>query len=105
MHFRGGDAKDFCVGCSLAAGHDRSDVAGGFSQRMDRSVENSPVYHAALRKAGVPVEMNLYAHGGHAVGLRHKKFPERGWRPQLVETWLRTIAMIAEQVLELHTTR
>jgi len=58
-------------------------------------VENSLVYYAALRKAGVPVEMHLYAQGGHAFGLRRTKFPVTGW-PQLVETWLGTIAMIPE---------
>jgi acetyl esterase/lipase len=33
-------------------------------------VEHSLVYDAALSKAKVPVEMHLYAHGGHAFGLR-----------------------------------
>ncbi|HEX3587958.1 MAG TPA: alpha/beta hydrolase [Candidatus Angelobacter sp.] len=58
-------------------------------------VQNSLVYFIALKKAGVPVEMHLYAHGGHAFGLRRTKFPITGW-PQLVETWLRTIGMISE---------
>ena len=51
------------------------------------SVNNSLVYYMALEKAGVPVEMHLYAHGGHAFGLRHTKFPVTGW-PQLAETCL-----------------
>src|SRR5262249_52393438 len=59
------------------------------------SVENSLVYFAALKKADVPVEMHLYAHGGHAFGLRRTKFPITAW-PQLVETWMRTIGMISE---------
>jgi len=58
-------------------------------------VQNSLVYYAALKKAGVPVEMHLYAHGGHAFGLRRTNLPVTDW-PQLVETWLRTIGMIAE---------
>jgi len=58
-------------------------------------VENSLVYFTALKKAGVPAEMHLYAHGGHAFGLRRTKFPITGW-PQLVETWLRTIGVISE---------
>ncbi len=58
-------------------------------------VQNSFVYFIALKKAGVPVEMHLYAHGGHAFGLRPTKFPVTRW-PQLVETWLRTIGMISE---------
>jgi acetyl esterase/lipase len=59
------------------------------------TVKNSLVYYAALKKAGVPVEMHLYAHGGHAFGLRRTEHPITGW-PQLVETWLATIGMISE---------
>ncbi|EEF59581.1 alpha/beta hydrolase [Pedosphaera parvula] len=55
-------------------------------------VRNSLVYYTALKNAGVPVEMHLYAQGGHAYGLRRTKFPITGW-PQLVETWLGTIGM------------
>jgi acetyl esterase/lipase len=59
------------------------------------NVNHSLVYYIALKKAGVPVEMHLYAHGGHAFGLRRTKLPVTGW-PQLVETWLGTIGMIPE---------
>ncbi len=59
---------------------------------VDR-VEDSLSYYAALKKAGVPVEMHLYAQGGHAFGLRRTKFPATAW-PQLVETWLATIGVI-----------
>lgn len=55
-------------------------------------VENSLVYHAALRKAGVPVELHLYAKGGHAFGMRRTSEPITGW-PLLVAQWLRTIGM------------
>jgi len=61
---------------------------------VDR-VEDSLSYYAALKKAGVPVEMHLYAQGGHAFGLRRTKLPVTGW-PQLVEIWLGTIGMIPE---------
>ena len=61
---------------------------------VDR-VEDSLSYYAALKKVGVPVEIHLYAQGGHAFGLRRTKFPITGW-PQLVETWLGTIGMISE---------
>ena len=57
-------------------------------------VENSIVYHAALRKAGVPVELHLYATGGHAFGMRRTSAPITEW-PQLVEQWLGTIGMIS----------
>lgn len=56
-------------------------------------VKNSLVYYAALKKAGVPVEMHLYAQGGHAFGLRRTKFPITAW-PQLMEIWLETIGII-----------
>jgi dipeptidyl aminopeptidase/acylaminoacyl peptidase len=58
-------------------------------------VDQSLVYYIALKNAGVPVEMHLYAQGGHAFGLRRTEFPITRW-PQLVETWLRTIEMISE---------
>jgi acetyl esterase/lipase len=58
-------------------------------------VRQSLVYYIALQKAGVPVEMHLYAHGGHAFGLRRTKDPITAW-PALVEKWLGTIGMIAE---------
>jgi acetyl esterase/lipase len=58
-------------------------------------VENSLVYFAALKKAGVPTEMHIYAEGNHAFGLRPTKLPITGW-PHLVETWLRTIGIISE---------
>ncbi len=57
------------------------------------NVNQSLVYYIALKNAGVPVEMHLYAQGGHAFGLRRTKFPVTGW-PDLVETWLGTIGII-----------
>src|SRR6201998_4668682 len=58
-------------------------------------VNQSVAYYIALKNEGVPVEMHLYAQGGHAFGLRRTKFPITRW-PQLVETWLGTIGIIAE---------
>jgi acetyl esterase/lipase len=57
------------------------------------NVKNSLVYFAALKKAGVPVEMHLYATGGHAFGLRQTSAPITAW-PELMETWLRGIGML-----------
>ena len=61
---------------------------------VDR-VEDSLSYYDALKKAGVPVEMHLYAQGGHAFGLRRTTFPVTAW-PRLVETWLGSIEMVPE---------
>jgi acetyl esterase/lipase len=51
------------------------------------SVDDSLTYYIALKKAGVPVEMHLYAQGGHGFGLRRTKLPVTEW-PELVEVWL-----------------
>ena len=58
-------------------------------------VNNSLVYYTALKKAGVPVELHLYAHGGHAFGLRRTKLSITEW-PHLIEAWLATIGIISD---------
>src|SRR5580704_5076919 len=55
-------------------------------------VQNSLAYWAELKQAGVPVEMHLYAEGGHAFGLRRTEFPITEWS-KLVERWLLTIGI------------
>jgi acetyl esterase/lipase len=56
-------------------------------------VEQALVYYRALSDAEVPVEMHLYAKGGHAFGLRPTQLPITHW-PVLVEEWLRTMHVI-----------
>lgn len=56
-------------------------------------VHESIVYYLALLKAQVPVELHLYAHGGHAFGMRATAQPITHW-PALVETWLHAIGML-----------
>jgi acetyl esterase/lipase len=56
-------------------------------------VDQSLVYYAALAKARVPAELHLYAHGGHAFGLRRTTQPITGW-PGLAEAWMRTIGVL-----------
>lgn len=58
-------------------------------------VTNSLSYYTALKDAGVPVELHLYAEGRHAFGLRPTTFPITAW-PRLVETWLRTIGVVSD---------
>ena len=58
-------------------------------------VENSLVYHSALRKAGVPVELHLYVKGGHAFALRRTDSPITAW-PELLERWLGSIGVISK---------
>ena len=63
------------------------------------SVNDSLVYYIALKNADVPVEMHLYAHGGHAFGLRRTNLPITDW-PQLVERWLASIKMMSDGLSE-----
>src|SRR5882757_5268701 len=56
-------------------------------------VKHSLTYYAELQKAGVPVEMHLYAQGGHAIGLIPTKLPIGHW-PALAEQWLHTIGVL-----------
>jgi acetyl esterase/lipase len=58
-------------------------------------VENALLYAAALRKAGVPAEIHVYAKGGHAFGLRRTGLSASAW-PQLAEAWLKVIGVIGE---------
>jgi len=56
-------------------------------------VRNAITYFLALRSAGAPVEMHIYAHGGHAFALRPTAQPITRW-PALVEIWLHTIGVL-----------
>lgn len=58
------------------------------------SVQQTLSYYVALKEAGVPVEMHLYAKGGHAFGVRPTPLPIGRW-PGLVEQWLRGLGVLA----------
>lgn len=53
-------------------------------------INSSLAYYIALKKAGVPVEMHLYAEGGHGYGLRPSEHAVSGW-PALCGEWLKRI--------------
>jgi acetyl esterase/lipase len=57
-------------------------------------VENSTVYFLALKNAKVPVEMHLFAKGGHGYGLRRTALPVTAW-PKEAEGWMQTIGVLA----------
>ena len=58
-------------------------------------VDHSLVYAAALRQAGVPSEIHIFANGGHAFGLRRVASTATAWAP-LAEAWLKAIGVIGE---------
>jgi acetyl esterase/lipase len=57
------------------------------------NIRHSLSYYVALKQAGVPVEMHLYAQGGHAFGLKHPDWPIGAW-PNLAEKWMRSLGML-----------
>ncbi len=57
-------------------------------------VENSLFYYLALKKANVPAEMHLFAHGGHGYGLRPSAQAVVSW-PERAERWMRGLGLLA----------
>jgi acetyl esterase/lipase len=51
--------------------------------------DNSVLMYLALKRAGVPAELHVYATGGHGFGLRASKQPCSTW-PRRCADWLRT---------------
>lgn len=56
-------------------------------------VENSLIYAAALREAGVRSEIHIFATGGHAFGLRRIDSSATAW-PRLAEAWMKGIGVL-----------
>jgi len=51
-------------------------------------VENSLLLYEALRRAGVPAEMHVYAQGSHGNSLDPQYGPTARW-PERCEEWMR----------------
>jgi acetyl esterase/lipase len=56
-------------------------------------VRHSMAYGLALHEAGVPVDMRLYATGGHAFGIRRTSVPVTTEWSELVVKWLQSIGV------------
>lgn len=57
------------------------------------SSENSVGLYRALKKAGVPAELHLFAKGGHGFGMRPGNGPASDW-PKLCGEWLKTQGIV-----------
>jgi acetyl esterase/lipase len=57
-------------------------------------VENSLLMGTALKKAGVPCDIHVYAHGGHGFGLRPTENPCTHW-PKACEQWMQRNGWLA----------
>lgn len=55
--------------------------------------ENSVRMYLALKRAGVPAELHIYAKGGHGFGLRPSQNPCSTW-PKSCEAWLRSQGLL-----------
>jgi acetyl esterase/lipase len=55
--------------------------------------ENSTLMYLALKRANVPAELHVYAHGGHGFGVRKSTMPCSTWADRFVD-WLRNQEMM-----------
>jgi acetyl esterase/lipase len=53
------------------------------------SAEQSALVYLALKRAGVPAELHIYATGGHGFGIRQSKNPVSQWPARCAE-WMRS---------------
>ena len=60
------------------------------------SSENSIAMYLALKRAGVPAELHIYASGGHGFGLRPSENPASSW-PQRCEQWMSNRGLLTKQ--------
>jgi acetyl esterase/lipase len=71
----------------LAHANDDSEKVGG------SNAENSAFMYIALKRAGIPVELHIYASGNHDFGVRQNEKLPSSW-PQLCVNWLRSQGLL-----------
>jgi acetyl esterase/lipase len=55
--------------------------------------DNSAIMYLALKRAGIPAELHIYATGDHDFGVRQNEKLPSSW-PQLCVTWLRSQGLL-----------
>jgi acetyl esterase/lipase len=58
--------------------------------------ENSVLFYLALRNAGVPAEMHIYADGPHGVGLAQDHPVLKGW-PEQLRLWMGSLGLLEKE--------
>ena len=71
----------------LTHANDDSEKVGG------SNAEHSAFMYIALKRAGVPVELHIYANGNHDFGVRQNEKLPSSW-PQLCVNWLRSLDLL-----------
>ena len=66
--------------------------------------ENSAIMYLALKRAGIPTELHIYATGDHDFGVRQNEKLPSSW-PQLCVNWLRNQHLLVSRVITLNRTR
>jgi acetyl esterase/lipase len=66
------------------------------SDDTEAGPENSLVMYQALKLAGVPSELHIYATGGHGFGVRKSNLPCSTWTDRCV-AWLRDQKLLSER--------
>jgi acetyl esterase/lipase len=56
--------------------------------------DHSAIMYLALKRAGVPAELHIYAAGDHDFGVRQNEKLPSSW-PQLCTKWLRSLGLLA----------
>jgi acetyl esterase/lipase len=77
----------------LAHANDDSEDVGG------SNAENSAFMYIALKRAGIPVELHIYASGNHDFGVRQNEKLPSSW-PQLCVNWLRSQGLLKPSSLQ-----
>jgi len=77
----------------LAHANDDSEKVGG------SNAENSAFMYIALKRAGIPVELHIYANGNHDFGVRQNEKLPSSW-PQLCVNWLRSQGLLKPSARE-----
>ena len=54
-------------------------------------VDNSLLFHAALRQAGVPAELHVFPRGGHGFGIRGTAGLTVAAWPRLALDWIHSL--------------
>lgn len=55
--------------------------------------EHSVAFYLAMKRAGAPAELHVYATGGHGFGVRKVGHPCEGWTERCLE-WLRKLGLL-----------
>jgi len=71
----------------LTHANDDSEKVGG------SNAENSAFMYIALKRAGIAVELHIYANGNHDFGVRQNEKLPSSW-PQLCVNWLRSLGLL-----------